>query len=267
MTATSAPSLAEAPDETLWEAYRQTGSDEARNALVERYLHLVRYNAERLHRKLSDAVDIEDLKSAGVFGLMDAIDGYDPARQIKFETYCSPRIYGAMLDEIRAFDWAPRLVRSRTARIENAARALHARTGHWPSDEEIAEWIGLDGADFEKIRRDASARRVISLSHKWYETPSHREVCEIDVLEDAAQDDPARRCERRDLKRFVTRGLPRDERLILVLYYYEHMTLKEIGATLDFSESRVSQKHHAVVARLKRRLRGRAEEVEALAVE
>src|SRR6056297_3542591 len=204
-----------ADDEILqvWATFKETPKDGSeyeslRNRLVERYMPLVRYNGERIWQRLPDGVDLDDLISAGIFGLMDAIDAFDLDRGVKFETYCVPRIRGAMLDV----------------------------------------------KEVEKMQSDANAVGVVSLNKKWYETDSYKDVREIDILEDKKGEDPTRRVQKNDLMRLVTKGLNRNERLIIILYYYEELTMKEIGATLDLSESRVSQMHTSIVNRLQSQL-------------
>ncbi len=240
----------EADVQQLWKEYRANPTVELRNRLVEHYLPLVKYNAERIWSRLPEGVDLDDLISAGVFGLMDAIDAFDLDRGVKFETYCVPRIRGAMLDELRTMDWVPRLVRSKASKIEEARKQLEVQLGRPPRSEELAEHLGMSLADFEKMFTEASAVSLISLNKKWYETDSYKDVREIDILEDKKAEDPTRRLQNRDLMRLVTRGLNRNERLIIILYYYEEMTMKEIGNTLDLSESRVSQMHSSIINRL-----------------
>lgn len=244
-----------------WVKYKKKATEPLRNELMEYYLPLVRYNAERIHTKLPDEVDIEDLMSAGIFGLMDAIDAFDMSRGVKFETYCAPRIRGAILDELRSMDWVPRLVRSRSSQVEGARKSLQMELGRNPTDEEICTKLGVDDEEFAKIRKDAGAVQTVSLSRKWFETDSNKDVREIDVLKDQRQVNPLSAVQKRDLKDMVTKGLSRAERLIIILYYYEEMTMKEIGVTLDLSESRVSQMHSSILARLKAQLQHRSKEL------
>ena len=157
-------------------------------------------------------------------------------------------------------DWVPRLVRSKASKLNEAIKALEARLGRTPNENELAEQMGLSLADLEKMITDANAVNLISLNKKWYETDSYNDVREIDILEDKKAEDPTHRLQNRDLMRLVTRGLNRNERLIIILYYYEDMTMKEIGATLDLSESRVSQMHSSIVARLQAQLAQRRPE-------
>jgi RNA polymerase sigma factor for flagellar operon FliA len=247
--------------EQLWIEFKKDPTNqELRNRLVEIYLPLVKYNGERIWARLPEGVELDDLISAGVFGLMDAIDAFDLSRGVKFETYCVPRIRGAMLDELRTMDWVPRLVRSKASKLNEAVKTLEARLGRQPSEKELAEQLGISVAELEKMMLDANAVNLISLNKKWYETDSYKDVREIDILEDKKGEDPTRRIQKNDLMRLVTKGLNRNERLIIILYYYEELTMKEIGATLDLSESRVSQMHSSIVQRLQNQLARRRPE-------
>lgn len=250
------------PIKEIWESYRKEPTEELRNYLMEKFLHLVRYNAERIYTRLPDEVDIEDLMSAGIFGLKDAIEAFDLDRQVKFETYCAPRIRGAILDELRTMDWVPRLVRSRTHKVDQARMRLEMELGRTPSTDEISARLGIDGEELKKVLKDGSAVSITSLSRQRYQSDSSREVREIDVIEDERQSNPLTEIQRRDLKELLTKGLTRAERLIVVLYYYEEMTMKEIGQTLDLSESRVSQMHSSILARLKAQMMHRSREFE-----
>ena len=238
----------------VWKAYREEPTVELRNQLVENFLPLVKYNAERIWSRLPDGVELDDLISAGVFGLMDAIDAFDLTRGVKFETYCVPRIRGAMLDELRTMDWVPRLVRSKASKMEEARKALEAELGRPPNRDEMSTRLGVTIEEYEGMVGEATAVSLVSLNKKWYETDSYKDVREIDILEDKKSEDPTHRIQNHDLMRLVTRGLNRNERLIIILYYYEDMTMKEIGTTLDLSESRVSQMHSSIVARLQTQL-------------
>jgi len=239
----------------IWLEYKADQSrKDLRNRLVERYLPLVKYNGERIWSRLPEGVELDDLVSAGVFGLMDAIDAFDLSRGVKFETYCVPRIRGAMLDELRTMDWVPRLVRSKASKLGEATKTLEAKLGRHPTEQELATHMGMAVEELERMILEANAVNLISLNKKWYETDSYKDVREIDILEDKKGEDPTRRVQKNDLMRLVTKGLNRNERLIIILYYYEELTMKEIGATLDLSESRVSQMHSSIVSRLQSQL-------------
>jgi len=250
----------------VWKEFKADQKNKAlRNRLIEQYLPLVKYNGERIWSRLPDGVELDDLISAGVFGLMDAINAFDLNRGVKFETYCVPRIRGAMLDELRTMDWVPRLVRSKASKLNEGLKTLEAKLGRSPNENELAEHMGLPLAELEKMIGDANAVNLISLNKKWYETDSYKDVREIDILEDKKGEDPTKRIQKSDLMRLVTKGLNRNERLIIILYYYEELTMKEIGATLDLSESRVSQMHSAIVQRLQGQLGKRRPEFGATA--
>jgi len=246
----------------IWTRYHSTHDVQLRNDLIERFLPLVRYNAERIHTRLPDEVDLDDLMSAGLFGLMDAIDAYDPERKVKFETYCAPRIRGAILDELRAMDWAPRLVRSRSAKVEFARQQIEMDQGRPATELEIADFLGLDDEEFQKFKRDSAVVATISITRRAGNNDDGREMREMEIVREETDGNPVRYMQRRDVKDLINKGLTRAERLIVILYYYEEMTMKEIGATLNLSESRVSQMHSSILLRLKAQLQHRSIELE-----
>ncbi len=244
----------------VWKKFKANKTEVLRNLLMMEYLPLVRYNADRIYSKLPDEVDLDDLIQAGSFGLKDAIESFDPNRGVKFETYCAPRIRGAILDELRNMDWVPRLVRSRSSKVIQASRQLEMKLGRAPTQEEIATHLGVPADEFEKMLKDSSAVSQVSLSRKWFESDSDKDVREVDVLQDKTSDSPLAILHQRDIKDLITRGLSRSEKMILVLYYYEEMTMKEIGDALELSESRVSQMHSSIIARLRSQLANREKE-------
>ena len=250
------------PIAEIWREYQMTHAEPLRNYLMEKYLPLVRYNAERIYARLPDEVDLQDLISAGMFGLMDAIDAFDLERGVKFETYCAPRIRGAVLDELRSMDWVPRLVRHRTAKVESARQRFEMAHGRAPTDDELSNKLRINGEEFTKLKRDSQAVGTFSLTRKCFQSDGSKDVREIDVIKDESQRNPFQDVQRRDVRDLVTKGLSRAERLIVILYYYEEMTMKEIGATLDLSESRVSQMHSSILARLKAQMQSRSRELE-----
>ena len=254
--------LCERPANELWADYSKSRDQNIRNFFMEKYYSLVRYHAERVHARLPDEVNVDDLIQAGVFGLADAINAFDLERQVKFETYCAPRIRGAILDELRLMDWVPRLVRHRSSKVEQARQRIEMDQGSPATHDQIAEHLGVDHEEYEKIQRDSSAVGTFSLTRKAYPSDGDRDVREIDVIRDDNQASPVRNIERRDLQNLITKGLSRAERLIVILYYFEGMTMKEIGATLDLSESRVSQMHSSILARVKAQVQHRVRELE-----
>ncbi len=250
--------------EQVWQAYKAHPTErELRNRLVEIYLPLVRFNAERVWSRLPDAVELDDLISSGTFGLISAIESYDLDRGVKFETFCVPRIRGAMLDELRSLDWAPRMVRTQASRFNQARKELEHQLGRRPTEAELAQRLDISQEEVERMALEANVAIQISLHKARRDDEGAKEQTEIDVLEDRKGVDPTRRLQKRDLMRLVTKGLNRAERLIVLLYYYEEMTMKEIGQTLGLSESRVSQMHSNIVERLKSQLSPRRVEFAA----
>ncbi len=250
------------PINDVWALYSRTKSPNLRNYFWKRYFPLVKYIAERTYTRLPDEVDVNDLISAGQFGLKDAIDTFDLSRGVKFETFCAPRIKGAILDELRTMDWVPRLVRSRSAKVLVTTDRFKMRHGRAPTEEELASALNVDAEEFDKITRDGRAVGTSSLNRKCFTSDGNKDLTEIDTIRDGSQVDPHAEGQRRDVKELVTKGLSRAERLIVILYYYEEMTMKEIGATLDLSESRVSQMHSSILARLKSQMQNRVPELE-----
>lgn len=242
--------------------YRKTGSKEIRNRLLEYYLPIVRYTAEKLHQKLPGEIDVDDLISSGIFGLMDAVEAFDISRGVKFETYCAQRIRNAILDELRTLDWVPRVVRSRATKLSAAQSKLEAQLGRKPTNKELAKQLGLSMQEFRNLQRDANAASFVSLSHNSFDASSSKDVREIDFLEERRSPNAFRAVQREDLKEFITHGLSRAERLIVILYYFEEMTMKEIAEHLEMSESRVSQMHSAIMAKLAEQIRSSEREAE-----
>lgn len=237
----------------IWAEYRknEVKAEALRNQLMEHYLYLVRYNAERIHVKLPEEVELDDLISAGVFGLMDAIKAFDPERGVKFETYCAPRIRGAILDELRAMDWVPRLTRSRANKLDSAKKHLQTELGRDPTPEEIQKRLKVSPEEYEKIVGDSGGVSLVSLSRKWFETDSSKDVREIDMLVDGETPDAGYDTRRKDLREAITRGLDRVSKLVICLYHFEGYRMSEVGQMLFMSESRISQVHDAAIAQIK----------------
>jgi RNA polymerase sigma factor FliA len=240
--------------ELIWATYKRTNDPNLRNILIEKYYPLVRYISERLLATLPKSIDLEDLVSAGLFGLMDAIDGFDLTRGIKFKTYCSTRIRGSILDELRSQDWVPRLVRLKANKISKAHRALESKLGREPTDVEMAEEIQVTLQDFRGMVDESHPVTIYSLSDKWDENRDDMSLEKADILADQKSENPIESLNQRDVIEAITRNLSQKEKRIIIMYYYEGLTMKEIGRILDLTESRVCQIHTNVLIRLKEQL-------------
>jgi RNA polymerase sigma factor for flagellar operon FliA len=245
---------------SAWTQFRQTNDDESRNALLEHYLSLVRYHTEWLHSRLPEEVELDDLVVAGVEGLRSAIEGFDPNRGVKFETYCGPRIRGSVLDALRRMDWVPRLVRNRARQLAEARTLLDHRLGRKARGHEVARFMGLSEQRYDALMRASQASRMLSLDREFAPAQDGAVDSGTHFPADRRAESPLDQKQREDLKQLVLVGLSESERMVLILYYYEEMTMKEVGATLGMSESRVSQIHSAVMERLQYKLSERKEE-------
>lgn len=248
------------PTEDLWVYYQEAKAKGAkgkprieaiRNELMERHLPLVRYIADRLLQTLPKSIELDDLVSAGLFGLMDAIRGFDLDRGIKFKTYCSTRIRGSILDQLRSQDWVPRLVRLKAGKIEKALQRLTGEYGREPTHTELAEALEMEHGELSKEIREARAKAMFSLSEKWEDHDDDGATEKLDILEDHNSCDPFRELNRADLLTFITRSLTHKERFIIEQYYQVGHTMREIGEMLALTESRVCQIHSNVMGRLK----------------
>jgi RNA polymerase sigma factor for flagellar operon FliA len=248
--------------QTLWLQYRKTGDQALRDRLILTYAPLVKYVAGRLGSGLPAHVDEGDLVSYGLLGLIGAIERYDPGRDVKFETYAIARIKGAIIDELRALDWVPRSVRSRAREIERAMTELEAKLGTAPTDEQIADKIGITVAELEESLTEIARSSIAALDELWTVSGSDGDqVALIDTIEDIEAPDPQGQLSQTEMKEAIADAiarLPEREKLVVTLYYYEELTLREIGEVLGVTESRVSQLHSKAILRLKARLAGSA---------
>jgi RNA polymerase sigma factor for flagellar operon FliA len=244
----------------LWREYRRSRDRALRDRLILTYAPLVKYVAGRLGSGLPAHVDEGDLTSYGLLGLIAAIERYDPDRDVKFETYAIARIKGSILDELRAMDWVPRSVRSRAREIERAMTELEAKLGRAPSDEELATKIGISQEELEDSLTDISRSSIAALDELWSVAGGEGDsIALIDTIEDEATPDPQSALSATEMKEAVADAiarLPEREKLVVTLYYYEDLTLREIGEVLGVTESRVSQLHTKAILRLKARLGG-----------
>ena len=251
-------------DETqqLWLDYRRTGDQKIRDRLILTYAPLVKYVAGRVGSGLPAHVDDGDLVSYGLLGLINAIDRFDPDRDVKFETYAVVRIRGAIIDELRTLDWVPRSVRARARSIERAIAELESKLGRAPTDEELATKVGVTVEELEDSLTDISRSSIAALDELWTISGSGGDqVALIDTIEDEHGPEPQTAFAVTELREIVAdaiTSLPEREKLVITLYYYEDLTLREIGEVLGVTESRVSQLHTKAVLRLKSRLAGAA---------
>ena len=238
--------------EHTWEMFDLTRDAHYRNLLVDHYHHLVGITAEHLRRRLPGAVELDDLVSAGGLGLMNAVETFDRTRAVKFETYCVHRIRGAILDELRRTDWVPRSARSRIQEVSRAVQSLEASLGRRPTDGEVAGELGIGLEVYEKLQQTSMPPRMTSLEeiHRGGNDDSEG-MRRLDMVAAQRAQEPSHRARRRELIRQLTHGLNRTEKLIIVLYHCEELTMKEIGVTLGLSESRVSQMHSLLLTRLR----------------
>ena len=253
-------SLRDLTTEEIWDLYhrkaKETGPrskeiEPYRNSLMERHLPLVKYIAERLLQTLPKSIELDDLISAGLFGLMDAIRGFDPERGIKFKTYCTTRIRGSILDQLRSQDWVPRLVRLKASKIDKALNRLTSEYGREPTHSELAKSMEMEPDELSREMDAASARSMYSLSEKWEDNDDEGSGEKIEVLEDHQATDPIQELNQNDLLAYMTRSLTPKERFIIEQYYRAGHTMREIGEMLNLTESRVCQIHSNVMDRLK----------------
>jgi len=244
------------PTEELWQRFQKSGDLEIKAELVHRHQQVVKYIAERMIANLPKSVDLDDLIQEGTFGLMDAINKFDPDRGIKFKTYCSTRIRGAILDSLRSQDWAPRLARYRGNQAEKVRQRWMSDKGREPTDKELAKEMELSTSQAAQAR---STRAMLNLSDRRVD-PAGEGLGGMEQLGEARSDNPLDAVNRKDLMDVITSSLNDKERTILHYYYLEGLTLKEIGEALHLTESRVCQIHGNVIKRLRVRLEGSADQ-------
>ena len=240
----------EAGRNKLWQSYMTNRSSETRDQLIMEYAQLVKLVAGRMNMYLGYNVEYDDLVGYGIFGLIDAIDKFDYGKNVKFETYASLRIRGAILDQIRKMDWIPRSLRQKQKKIDAAMAKIEAETGHVATDEDIAKELGISGDELLEWQGQTKATNLISLDEY---TEAGSEV-KMDSIGNSHFEQPEEAIEKEELKQLMAKAiesLTEKERLVITLYYYEEMTLKEISLTLEVSESRVSQLHTKALIKMK----------------
>lgn len=244
--------------EELWQEYKSRRDPKIREQLIVDYAPLVKYMAGRLAVSLPPSVEVDDLISYGIFGLIDAIEKFDPGRGVKFQTYALVRIKGAILDGLRAFDWVPNSVRQKAKSIERAYTAVENRLGRSAEDSEVAEELGLGIQEFHQALNDVSSTTLISLDDLWYTDDGEGQSFKaIEMIRDNNSQDPETSAELAELKSTLANAvkfLPDKERMVIALFYYEGLTAKEIATILKVSPSRISQLHSKAILRLRGRL-------------
>lgn len=232
----------------------ETGMD--RDLMLMEHLPTVRYLARRIHERLPQHVELDDLISAGVVGLIDAFSKFDHKKKVQFKSYAQFRIRGAILDSLRTLDWSPRELRRKGRAVEEAIRAVTLRVGRAPSEQEIAKEMELSLAEYQQLLGDLKGLEIGSLHVERSEDSGDEE---LSYIPGPAEEDPLFRCLKGEMKQRLADAiddLPEKERMVLTLYYYEELTMKEIGLTLGVVESRVSQIHSSAVLRLRTALAG-----------
>lgn len=244
-------------EDDLWIEYRDKKSVPLRDKFIRQYMPLVKYVAGKVAVGMPSNVEYDDLVSFGHFGLLDAIEKYDPEKGVKFKTYAVTRIRGAIFDELRQIDWVPRSVRQKSREIEDAINSLEANLGRTATDSEIASSLGMSDDEYHRTILKVSATSVMSLSDVWYNGDDSGNVSIADSIEAPSSMNPDVIAEREEIKRVMVaaiKELPDREKKVVALYYHEDLTFKEIGQALEVSESRVSQLHTKAILRLRAKL-------------
>ena len=247
-------------NQVVWERYKRDLDPDTRDKLLKQYLPLVKNVASRMALGFPKSVELNDLVNTGVIGLIEAFNNFDPGRGVKFETYAVPRIRGAILDELRALDWVPRSTRAKSREIEKAVTKLENELGRSPSDSELAKHLKMTAEDLLSAMGEVSTTALLSLDELISREDDNRQVPRIETIENAAFNNVLSDLERNELRAFLVNSisiLTEQERLVVALYYYEELTLKEIGEVMLISESRVSQIHTKAVLRLRSMIRER----------
>lgn len=244
-------------EEDLWKYYKDSGDPKVRDYFIKQYAPLVKYVAGKVAIGMPHNVEFDDLVGFGVFGLIDAIDKFDPTKHVKFKTYAVTRIRGSIFDELRSIDWIPRSIRQKTRELENTIQTLEARIGRSATDEEIAKAMHLNLEDFQNLLIKISGTSILSINDVWYSGDGDDKITIVDNIEAPTSLNPDTIVEKEEIKRVIVEAiqeLPDKEKKVLVLYYYEDLTLKEIGKVLGVTESRISQLHTKAIMRLRSKL-------------
>ncbi|MBN2618863.1 MAG: RNA polymerase sigma factor WhiG [Spirochaetales bacterium] len=241
----------------VWEEYKKTNSPKLRDAIIVQYAPLVKYVAGKLAVSMPSNVDFDDLVGYGTFGLIDAVGKYNPGKDVKFKTYAVTRIRGSIFDELRSMDWIPRSVRQKAKEVDLTVQILESDLGRAATEDEIADYMNLSVDELRRTMVKISGTSLLSLNELWSTGNDNDKVSIQDSIESPSALQPDVMVEKEEIKRVISEAiteLPDNEKKVLVLYYYEDLTLKEIGSILDVTESRVSQLHTRAIVRLRGKL-------------
>ncbi len=242
-------------EDALWNAYLKKPSEDTRNSLWVNYQPLVRYISERLKSKLPECIDVNDLMGSGNIGLQDAITKFDTDIGVRFETYCVPRIRGAILDSIRALDWVPRLIRNKGHQYTRAVRELASELHREPREDEIAARMNLSVDEFNDLQKELNVRAQISVESCSRENADERDLMRLEMLESKRENEPTRDLQRDEIRAIAAKGLSDNERCVLQWYYFDSISMKDIGKRLGLSESRICQIHSQVLDVLRKKFK------------
>lgn len=248
----------------LWRKYKRTKNRLLREEIVKKYLYLVKYVAGRVAVGLPPNVEFNDLVSYGILGLFDAIEKYDVTQGNKFETYAVTRIRGSIMDELRKLDWAPRLLRKRAREIDRKGKELEERFGRLATEEELAQSLKMSVENLNEIFSELNSTSFLSLDEVWQNDDGNKPISRLQTVEDSLVTNQFSAVHQSEVKEILSKaidGLPDKEKLVVVLYYYENLTLREIGEVLNVSESRICQIHTKVISRLRGHLMKRTGEI------
>ncbi len=245
-------------EEELWIDYKETGNEKIREHFVLKYAPLVKHIAGKISYKIKGAAEFDDLLGYGAIGLLDAISKYDPYKKIKFNTYAMTRIRGAIYDELRNLDWIPRTIRQKAKKLEHAINTLENKLDRAATDEEIAEFMEISIQDLKKTYLEVNGTTILSLFDSYSKNNKDGEKIEfIHTIESPETKNPESIMEKKEIQKYLVmaiKELPDKEKKVLILYYYEELTLKDIGKVLGITESRVSQLHTKAIMRLRGKL-------------
>lgn len=244
----------------MWEEFRETGDVEIRNRLVEKYLYIVKYVSDRLQQKLPRSIPSEDIRSAASYGLIRAVENFDHRRGTRFETYCATRVKGAILDELRARDWVPRMIRNNTSKMSVARMELEEELGREPTPGELAARLEVSREKVETMIRESNFVSMFTFSRCEEEAQRGESDERHLIYEDKNSGQGFERIFLKDLSDHLMLQLTHREKMVILLYYVEDLSMKEIGKILNISESRVSQIRTNTLGKLRKRV----EEVRAL---